>query len=81
MRFTTGARPHTHEERVLQEIQAQLSGGVTLLPGTTTLPHLALAQQQVFGQPAFAVITLWVPQGLEREAAALLSRAGFTLSP
>lgn len=77
--FTTDSRPETEDEKKLQRIQADLSGGITSLPSESSLPQLALASVAAEGGMTYAVITLWVPQAMETDAATKLSSAGFTL--
>jgi hypothetical protein len=79
VRFATAARPGSPEERALQRIQANLSGGATSLPAPTTVAHLALRSVQVVNGASYSVITLWVPAEQESEAADALRAEGFDL--
>ena len=80
IRFATAARPDSPEERTLQRIQETLSGGETSLPSPTTVAHLAhLAHQsvEVVDGTSYSIVTLWVPQAQEAEAADALRAEGF----
>ncbi|MBV9822710.1 MAG: hypothetical protein JO144_10765 [Actinobacteria bacterium] len=77
LRFATAARPGSPEEKVLQRIQHDLSGGRTSLPAPTTVAHLALSQVKVVNGSSYSVITLWVPAAQESEAATALRAEGF----
>lgn len=77
VRFATTARPGSAEEGVLQRIQSALSGGQTELPSPTTVAHLAYQSVEVVDGTSYSVITLWVPQAQESEAADALRAEGF----
>jgi hypothetical protein len=76
VRFTTD----TPEERELQDVQSELSGGTDLLPGDTVLPHLAPVSVAEVGRPGHSVISLWFPSEKRSAAEALLTNAGFAVS-
>jgi hypothetical protein len=77
VRFATAARPDSPEERTLQRIQETLSGGATSLPSPTTVAHLAYQSVEVVDGTSYSIITLWVPQAQESEAADALRAQGF----
>lgn len=57
-KYQTDCAQGTSGEKALQEIQANLSGGQTLLSRDATCAHLYL---EAFVDSPHAVITLWVP--------------------
>ena len=77
VRFATTARSGSAEERVLQRIQEDLSGGQTSLPHRTTLPQLAYQSVEVVDGTSYSVITLWVPKAQESAAVDALRAEGF----
>ena len=77
VRFATTARPGSAEERTLQRVQEALSGGETELPSPTTVAHLAYQSVEVVDGTSYSVITLWVPEAQESEAAEALRAEGF----
>jgi hypothetical protein len=77
VRFATAARPGSAEERVLQQVQSRLSGGITELPDPATVAQLAYQSVEVVDGTSYSVITLWVPAAQESEAADALRAEGF----
>jgi hypothetical protein len=77
VRFATAARPGSAEEGTLQRIQATLSGGDMSLPSPTTVAHLAYQSVEVVDGTSYSIITLWVPEAQESDAAAALRAEGF----
>lgn len=77
-RFRTNAQPHTDAERLLQEIQSTLSGGMNGPP--LTVAHLNFYARGVADGPDKTYISLWVPREQQSQTTSLLEDAGFSVS-
>ena len=80
VRFQTDVIHLSDEERLLQDIQSQLAGGVFPIGADDPVPHLYLAEQQeAGGGRGPTVVGLWVPGEERARAEQLLEAAGFAV--